>query len=138
MGYLVPAFILPMAAAWRLARFNLDPGQAYGFKGMPTPAVGLLVASFPLILLYNRFDIQSNLLNKWVLYGLIILLSWLMVSNLPLLSLKFSDYGFRKNLPKWVLLAIALVCGVFLQWMAVPVVFIAYILLSLIFKNQPA
>jgi CDP-diacylglycerol--serine O-phosphatidyltransferase len=61
-----------------------------------------------------------------------------MVSNLPLLSLKFSDYSFRKNLPKWVLLAIALVCGVFLQWMAVPVVFIAYILLSLIFKNQPA
>jgi CDP-diacylglycerol--serine O-phosphatidyltransferase len=138
MGYLVPAFILPMAAAWRLARFNLDPGQAYGFKGMPTPAVGLLVASFPLILLYNRFDIQSILLNKWVLYGLILLLSWLMVSNLPLLSLKFSDYSFRKNLPKWVLLAIALACGVFLQWMAVPVVFIAYILLSLIFKNQPA
>jgi CDP-diacylglycerol--serine O-phosphatidyltransferase len=138
VGYLLPAFLVPAAAAWRLARFNLDPGQAYGFKGMPTPAVGLLVASLPLILLYNQFNIQSVLLNKWVLYGLIVVLSWLMVSSLPLLSLKFSDYSVKKNMPKWILLALALLCAVFLQWLAVPVVFIGYILLSLAFKKQPA
>jgi CDP-diacylglycerol--serine O-phosphatidyltransferase len=138
MGYLLPAFLVPAAAAWRLARFNLDPGQAYGFRGMPTPAVGLLVASLPLILLYNQFDIQSILLNKWVLYGLIVLISWLMVSNLPRLSLKFADYSIRKNMPKWILLALAVTCGVLLHWLAVPVVFLGYILLSLLFKNQPA
>lgn len=138
IGYLLPAFILPMAAAWRLARFNIDPGQAYGFKGMPTPAVGLLVASLPLILLYNDFDVQSLILQKWTLYGLIIVLSWLMVSSLPLLGLKFKSYGFRDNMPKWILLGIAVVAGLLLHWLAVPVVFLAYILLSLAFKNQPA
>ncbi len=138
MAYLVPVFILPMAAAWRLARFNLDPGQAYGFKGMPTPAVGLLVASLPLILLYGTPAIQSMLLNTWVIYALSVLLSWLMVSDLPLLSLKFSDYGFRSNMPKWILIAIAMVGALLLQWLAVPVVFLAYILLSLLFKKQPA
>jgi CDP-diacylglycerol--serine O-phosphatidyltransferase len=127
-----------MAAAWRLARFNLDPGQAYGFKGMPTPAVGLLVASLPLILLYGTPAIQSMLLNTWVIYALSVLLSWLMVSDLPLLSLKFSDYGFRSNMPKWILIAIAMVGALLLQWLAVPVVFLAYILLSLLFKKQPA
>jgi CDP-diacylglycerol---serine O-phosphatidyltransferase len=138
MGYLLPAFILPMAAAWRLARFNIDPGQAYGFKGMPTPAVGLLVASLPLILLYNDYNVQSIILQKWTLYALVILLSWLMVSSLPLLGLKFKSYGFKENMPKWILLGVALVAGLLLHWLAVPVVFLAYILLSLAFKNQPA
>jgi CDP-diacylglycerol--serine O-phosphatidyltransferase len=138
MGYLLPAFVLPMAAAWRLARFNLDPGQTYGFKGMPTPAVGLLVASLPLMLLYNDFNVQSLLLNKWLIYALIALLSWLMVSNLPLLSLKFSNYSFKDNLPKWLLAILALICGLLLKWLAVPVVFLAYIILSLAFKNKTA
>jgi CDP-diacylglycerol--serine O-phosphatidyltransferase len=135
--WLLPSFILPMAAAWRLARFNIDPGQAYGFKGMPTPATGLLVASLPLILLYDRDGmLQSVILTPWVLYGLVMVLSWLMVSNLPLMGLKFRVYGFRSNLPKWLLVAIALVSGLILQWLAVPVVFIAYIILSLAIKNK--
>jgi CDP-diacylglycerol---serine O-phosphatidyltransferase len=123
VAYLVPAFVLPMAAAWRLARFNLDPGQTYGFKGM---------------LLYNEFNVQSILLNKWLIYSLIGLLSWLMISNLPLLSLKFSTYSFKDNIPKWFLVGLALLCGLFLKWLAVPVVFLAYIILSLILKSKKA
>jgi len=137
IAYLLPAFIFPAAAAFRLAKFNLDASQEYGFKGVPTPAAGLLVASLPLILFYNYFNIQSVLLNKWVIYGLIILLSYLMVSNIPLISLKFTDYGFRKNMPKWLLLIVVIVSAFFLKWLAVPLVFIAYILLSLFFKKQP-
>ena len=137
IAYLLPAFIFPAAAAFRLAKFNLDASQEFGFKGVPTPAAGLLVASLPLILFYNYFNVQSVLLNKWVIYGLIILLSYLMVSNIPLISLKFTDYGFRKNMPKWLLLIVVIVSAFFLKWLAVPLVFIAYILLSLFFKKQP-
>jgi CDP-diacylglycerol---serine O-phosphatidyltransferase len=136
--WMLPALILPCAAAWRLAVFNLDESQAYGFKGMPTPATGLLVASLPLILLYNRFDLQGFILNKWFLYALIIVLSWLMVSRLPLMSLKFQSYGWKDNLPKWVLAGIAVLGGLFLHWLAVPVVFVAYIALSLAFKKKAA
>jgi CDP-diacylglycerol---serine O-phosphatidyltransferase len=138
IGYLIPAFIVPAAAAWRLAKFNLDSSQAYGFKGVPTPAVGLLVASLPLILLYNYFNIQSVLLNKWVIYGLILILSYLMVSNIPLLSLKFTNYSFNKNMPKWILIILAVLSAILLKWLAVPVIFLAYILLSLLFKKQSA
>ena len=46
---LMPAFIIAMAAAYRLAKFNLDTTQSKVFKGMPTPAVGCFSASFPLI-----------------------------------------------------------------------------------------
>ena len=46
---LTPAFFIACAAAYRLAKFNIATDQHYGFKGVPTPAVGLLIASFPLI-----------------------------------------------------------------------------------------
>jgi len=138
MAWLLPALLVPCAAAWRLAVFNLDESQAYGFKGMPTPATGLLVASLPLILLHDRFGIQGVLLNKWFLYGLILVLSWLMVSRLPLMSLKFKNYGLKDNLPKWILAGIAILGALFLHWLAVPVVFIAYIALSLALKKNAA
>jgi CDP-diacylglycerol---serine O-phosphatidyltransferase len=134
----LPAFILTAAAAYRLAKFNLDTTQHYGFKGVPTPAVGLLVASLPLILHYGGglIDINGLLVNKWVLYALIVLLSWLMVSNLPILAMKFKDFSLANNMPKVILLVIGILAAVFLKWLAVPVIFIAYIILSLAFKNK--
>lgn len=135
--WLVPAFILAAAGAWRLAKFNLDDSQAYGFKGVPIPAVGLMVASLSLIYWNNHSQLIADILfNKWFLYGLIIFLSWLMVSNLPMMALKFKDFTVKNNLPKFILLAVAVIAALFLQWMAVPVVFIMYIILSLLFKQN--
>ncbi len=129
---LIPAFIISCAAAYRLARFNLDESQDVIFKGVPVPAVGLLVASFPLILHFNSFSVVNNfLINKWFLYALIIVLSYLMISNLKMMSLKFTDFIFKNNISKITLLIIAIITAIFLQWIAVPVVFIFYILLSL-------
>jgi CDP-diacylglycerol--serine O-phosphatidyltransferase len=137
IGWLLPAFVLSCAAAYRLAKFNTDSTQQYGFKGVPTPSVGILVASFPLIYWYsgNMMAIQW-LENKWILYGIIVLLSYLMVSNLPIMALKFKDFSMKNNMPKLILLVIAIIAAVLLKWMAVPVVFIAYIILSLALKNK--
>jgi len=130
--WLMPAFIIPCAAAYRLAKFNLDTEQQYGFKGVPTPAVGLLIASLPLIYWYGEYEfIGKLLLNKWFLYALIFVLSYLMVSNIPLMSLKFSDYSLRNNLSKIILVVISIVLIALLKWLAVPVIFITYIILSL-------
>jgi CDP-diacylglycerol--serine O-phosphatidyltransferase len=136
--FLVPAFVLACAAAYRLAKFNLDTTQKYSFKGVPVPAVGLLIASFPLILHFNSINSVNNvLINKWFLYATIIVLSYLMVSNRRMMSLKFPDLTLKNNLPKIILLVVAIIAALFLQWIAVPVVFIIYILLSLtISKNK--
>ncbi|HTD94302.1 MAG TPA: CDP-alcohol phosphatidyltransferase family protein [Chitinophagaceae bacterium] len=141
--WLVPVFILPAAAAWRLAKFNLDPGQEFSFRGMPTPAIGLLVASFPLIYFASHGSTSQEwltdlLLNKWFIYAVVLILSALMVSSLPLMSLKFKDYSFRNNLPKYLLAVIAIASIIILQWLAVPVIIIAYVLVSLLFKNKAA
>lgn len=135
---LLPAILLPAAAAWRLARFNIDPGQTYGFKGVPAPAAGLVIAAIPLITLYNQFGVQELLLNKWVLYAIIGIVSYLMVSTLPLMGLKFINYNVKDNWPKFLLVAVALVSALLFQWMAVPIVFVLYILLSLLTQNKTA
>lgn len=135
--WLTPAMLVPCAAAWRLARFNLDESQSYSFKGLPVPATGIFVASLPLIYWnVNAPWVPELLLNKWFIYTVIVLLSWLMVSRLPLMALKFKDYSLRNNWPKYVLLVLAVAALVLLKWLALPLIVVAYILVSLLFKNQ--
>jgi CDP-diacylglycerol--serine O-phosphatidyltransferase len=137
MMWLLPAFIVSCAAAWRLAKFNLNEEESLNFKGVPTPAVGLLIASFPLILHYNAgiFGIGNILINKWVLYLVILLLSYLMISNFRIMGMKFKDYTLKNNLPKIILILTIIIGAIFLQWLAVPAAFTVYILLSLAYKK---
>lgn len=137
--WLFIAFLIPAAAAYRLAKFNLDDSQQYSFKGVPVPAVGLLIASLPLIYWnVNEAWVIKLLLNKWFLYGLIFLLSYLMISNWSMMSLKFKGLGLKNNLPKYVFLVLAVLAIVILKWLAIPVIFIIYVLVSLLFKNKIA
>jgi CDP-diacylglycerol--serine O-phosphatidyltransferase len=140
IAFLLPALIFACAAAWRLAKFNLDESQQYSFKGLPTPAAGLFVASLPLILHFTSttINITDYIINKWVLYLIIILLSFLMVSNLPLMSFKFKDFGLKNNLPKYILVIVGVLAAIFLQWIAVPILLVAYVIVSLTLKNKSA
>ncbi len=134
--WMLPALLVPMAAAWRLARFNLDTTERGHFVGLPVPAAGLLIAVLPLLMLYNPFDVQMVVVNKWFIYTLIGFISWLMVSELPLLNLKFKTYAFADNKARYILLMLSIPFILFLGWLSVPAIFITYILVSLLFKNQ--
>jgi CDP-diacylglycerol--serine O-phosphatidyltransferase len=136
MALLLPAFLIPCTAAWRLAKFNLDSDQQNSFKGVPTPAVGLVVASFPLIIHFQTFNLQFVFINKWLLYSIIILLSYSMVSGLPLMNMKVKDLSIRNNLARYILVVLGIIAVITLQWFAVPVIFLLYVILSLSFKNK--
>ena len=134
---LAPALILPCAAAYRLAVFNLDQTQSYYFKGTPVPSVGLFVASFPMLYWTDAANpVVQFLLNKWVIYVLILALSAGMLSRIPLLALKFGPATQKQQLPRIMLLGIGLISLFFLHWLAVPVIFLFYIVLSLAFKKR--
>ncbi len=134
--FLLPCLFIPLAAAWRLARFNLDTVHKNNFEGLPTPAAGLLIASFPLILLYNPLNIQMLLMNKWVLYLVCLIIPYLMISRLPLLSMKFNTVTFKENKARYILLGLSACYIGVLGWLSVPAIFITYILVSLLLKNQ--
>ena len=134
--WMLPAFIIPMAGAYRLARFNIDTQQTTYFKGVPIPMIGLLTAAFPLI----YWQAQSNLFTKLMLspifwYGYIMLVSFLMVMKTPMLALK--GLGNKKNLILPLLLVVLeiLVSAVFFKWLAIPFGFIGYCLVSLFYKK---
>jgi CDP-diacylglycerol---serine O-phosphatidyltransferase len=139
MVWLLPAFILPCAAAYRLAVFNLDTTQSKSFKGIPVPAVGMVVASLPLIYWTRNSDWVLNLLlNKWVLYAIVFGLSYGMVGRFPMLSLKFNGQKDPQMLPCLILIGLAGASILVFHWLAVPLIFIFYIVISLIFKNRIA
>lgn len=136
---LLPAFLIPCAGAYRLARFNIDPDQSEVFKGLPIPSAGLVIASFPLVYWFAEPVWMTGILqNKWFWYAVIIVLSWLMVSKLPLMSLKFKDFSIKNNLSKWLLVIAAILSAVLLKWLAIPATIAIYIIVSLIFKNKSA
>jgi CDP-diacylglycerol---serine O-phosphatidyltransferase len=136
--YYFVAFLFACAAAYRLGKFNIDVTQSQGFKGVPTPAAGLLVASFPLIIHYGVpfFNLANVIVNKWFLLIVIFGVSLLMISKLQLIALKFKNFSVADNLPKYILAVIAIITAILFKWLAVPIVFIAYIILSLLFKSK--
>ncbi len=139
MIWLLPALILPCAAAYRLAVFNLDSSQSKSFKGVPVPAVGLTIASLPLIYWTRNSNwILNILLNKWILYAIVIFLSYLMVSRIPMLSMKWGGKNDPQLIPRIALIVLAVISVFILQWMAVPLIFLFYIVISLLFKNRLA
>ncbi|HEX3080314.1 MAG TPA: CDP-alcohol phosphatidyltransferase family protein [Puia sp.] len=139
MIWLLPAFILPCAAAYRLAVFNLDSTQTKSFKGVPVPAVGLMVASFPIIYWTRSSNLPATiLLNKWYLYLIILFLSAMMISRIPILSMKVSGKQDPQTFPRIILLLLSLISVIFLHWLSVPLIFLFYIIISLAFKNRIA
>ena len=135
--WLMPAFIIPCAGAYRLARFNIDTEQSLGFKGVPIPAAGLFIAAFPLVYWYsNNNTIVDVLRNQWFWYAIILVISYLMVSTLPMLALKFKGVNIKKLLPFIIIAIVAVVSAIFVGWLAVPIGFLTYVLVSLIFKQN--
>ena len=123
------AVLIPIFSALRLARFNIDESQSHSFRGLPTPANGLFLASFPFLV-----DLFPELMNPWILIGVIIIFSFLLVSPLRMFALKFKNFSWKENMLRYFFLGISLLLLIFLQYTAVPLIIIFYILLSIINK----
>ena len=126
------AFFIAVFSALRLAKFNVDTRQTNSFIGLPTPASALVTASFPLILAQGNASFTGIILSKYFLVAYIILICLLLVSELPLLSLKFKNLSFQENIYRYILLFFAVVCLVFFKFAAIPVIIFFYIILSVI------
>jgi len=126
-------FIITMASAYRLAKFNLDENQVSSFIGLPTPANALLILSLPLILFYHPSNILSDIiLNQWFLIGLTLLSAFLLNCNIPLFALKFKNLNFKDNALRYIFLIISLVLLITMQFLAVPIIILFYVLSSLV------
>jgi CDP-diacylglycerol--serine O-phosphatidyltransferase len=127
-----PAFLIAIFSAVRLAKFNNDPRQSDTFIGVPTPANAMLIASLPLIL--HFYDDQWKWLivdtaNLWILT---VVMSFLLVAEIPLLALKFKSFAWKGNEIRFSFILISLVLLLVFKIIAIPVIIVFYIALSLI------
>jgi CDP-diacylglycerol---serine O-phosphatidyltransferase len=127
------AFLLAVFSALRLAKFNVDTRQSDSFIGVPTPANAILIASLPLILLQYPAAAQL-ILNVYFLIGLTLLMSYLLVAEIPLFALKFKSYTFAGNRIKYFFLGLSVLLLLVLQVIAVPLIIALYIALSVFTK----
>jgi CDP-diacylglycerol---serine O-phosphatidyltransferase len=125
------AFLIPVFSALRLAKFNTDTRQAEIFIGLPTPANAILIASFPLIL-QQYPSLSRYILNPYGLTIFIIVMCALLVAEMPLMSLKFKNRDFNRNIFRYLLLLFSAILILFFKFVAVPVVIFFYITLSII------
>jgi CDP-diacylglycerol--serine O-phosphatidyltransferase len=131
--YLIPctAFLIAIFSALRLAKFNIDERQTNIFIGLPTPANAFLIASLPFILKDNVL-MQGFMLKIYFLVPMIFVLSFLLVSEIPMISLKFKNLTYRDNKSRFILIFSSLILAIFLRFTAVPLIFILYLVISLI------
>lgn len=132
--------IIPFFSLFRLAKFNIDTRQSESFIGLPTPANTIFFTSFPLLLANQYASGVENAVLNWAMQPLVLIIitlimSILLIAELPLFSLKFKQYNFKGNEIKFIFLILCLGLIVFLQAGSIPFIIISYLFLSVI-NNQ--
>ena len=129
--------LITAASGYRLAKFNIDDRQTDSFIGLPTPANALLILSLPLIMAFQPHPwAVSLILNEWFLIGLTLLSCYMLNAEIPLFALKFSDWSFKANKLRYIFIAYSLVMIILLQFIAIPVIIVSYVVVSLVFPGK--
>ncbi len=126
----LPGFIVTLFSALRLGKFNIDTRQTLSFLGMPTPASAMFAVGLMLIAHFNTFGWGEVVTNPLFLYACIAILSILMVSELPMFSLKFSGLQWKGNEIRIIFAAAAVFALITLREAAFALIIAAYAALS--------
>ncbi|WP_374441469.1 phosphatidylcholine/phosphatidylserine synthase [Epilithonimonas sp.] len=128
-------FLITLFSCLRLAIFNLDDDQKYYFKGLNTPSNTILI--FGLFYAWKESANFSFLFdNEIYLLILTIISSWLLVSPIKMIAMKFKSKQLKDNYPKLALLIGAILILIIFKTVGIPLVIVYYILISLIFQKQ--
>ncbi len=127
------SLLIPVFSAIRLAVFNNDTRQSTSFIGLPTPANSIFIASLAMIRIHGSHPaFDSFLLSTTSLIVITLLLSWLLVSRIPMFSLKFRNFSLKDNGIRFLFLLLSAVLIGFFLFYGLAAVILTYILLSLL------
>jgi CDP-diacylglycerol--serine O-phosphatidyltransferase len=131
------ALMIPFLSLFRLAKFNIDIRQTHSFIGIPTPLNTFFFLFFPLYFILNYhswFEITSSwygfIFNPYVVASICLIFPVLLVSEIPLLAIKFKNFNWKGNEGRFIMLiSSALVIPIFLVW-SIPIILLLFLLLS--------
>lgn len=124
------SFLVTIASAIRLAKFNISKSNSNFFKGLPTPANTILIYSLSIIISENN-KFADLFLNYSSLMLLVLVSSFLLVCNLKLLSFKFKKFRWKGNRRRICILFISAILIYVLGFYSVPLIITIYILISI-------
>lgn len=136
-------FLITLFSCLRLAIFNLDEDQKYYFKGLNTPSNTILI--FGIYYFIETISLDFNKLNYiladmhvkgGILIFITILSSWLLISPIKMIAMKFKSMKLQDNYPKLALLIGAILILIIFKTVGIPLVILYYILISIIFQKQ--
>ena len=133
--YIVYAVILmiPVAGTFRLAKFNIDTRQSESFLGLPIPANAMFFASLALVAGYGECQgVNLFISNHVFLIFSSLIFSWLMISEIPMFSLKVKHLKWEGNQLRILFIAMCIVLVIAFRIYALPLIIIVYILISII------
>jgi CDP-diacylglycerol---serine O-phosphatidyltransferase len=125
-------FLVALFSALRLAKFNVDENQTSSFIGLPTPASALFIASLPLIIQFDGGTISWFFEHPHFLIAVSVFIPALLVSRLPLFSLKFKNFSFADNKIRFTFLGICLILLITLHFVSIPFIIVTYVGLSVV------
>lgn len=127
--------LITLFSCLRLAIFNLDEDQKYYFKGLNTPSNTILIFGLFYAFKENQsFEFLLN--NEFALIVLTIISSWLLISPIKMIAMKFKSMKLQDNYPKIALLVGSVIILAIFKTIGIPLVIIYYILISIIFQKQ--
>ena len=111
----LPAFIISVFSGLRLARFNLDTRQTEDFIGLNAPSCTMFVTGLMLIYHFDSFGLREIVSSPYFLYTVIPILSYLLVAELPMFSMKFKGKQWRGNERRITFLLLGITLTIFLR-----------------------
>jgi CDP-diacylglycerol--serine O-phosphatidyltransferase len=133
---LIFPFLIAIFSALRLAKFNIDERQHDSFLGLPTPASAIFVVST--VVAANDCEFLATILHNEITIILsTIILSALMISEIPMFSLKIKfneglNQVLKKNIIQITFLIIALIFIILLGFAGISLSIVLYILISIV------
>lgn len=127
-----PAFVLSAASALRLAHFNLDERQTEGFLGLATPAASILVVGLMLLFAQDTLGCKAWIAQKEVIYPLVLILSGLLLSEIPMFSFKFKHLHWEGNALRFIFAALSIILLVIGQELALAPIALLYIIINVV------
>ncbi|MCD0479031.1 MULTISPECIES: CDP-alcohol phosphatidyltransferase family protein [Chryseobacterium] len=128
-------FLITLFSCLRLAIFNLDEEQKYYFKGLNTPSNTILV--FGLFYAFKETQSFSFLLeNALFLLIFTVISSWILISPIKMIAMKFKSMKLQDNYPKLALLIGSILILAIFKIVGIPMVILYYIFISIIFQKQ--
>ena len=127
------AFIIAVFSALRLGKFNIDPRQSSSFIGLPTPANALFWGS---LVVGGHSFLVSDTFNALYLFILVLLMSYLLVAELSMFSLKFKNLSWKDNKISYIFLLVCIPLLVIFRISGFAAIILWYILLSFLTKKK--